>query len=246
MAGDGIDGAFSDHSPVRHIDAAHARLRGEIQAPAAVERGLTLGSELFGEGDHRASFGRRIVRGGKVSRLNEFARARPRQWNELGCLPVAHGERAGLVEQQGMHVACGLHGLAGHGEDVEPEGAVDAGDADGGKKRTDRGRNERHEQRDQIGDVDACLQVDRNGRHGGDRNEEDQRQYGEQGRQGHLVRRLLPLGAFHEMDHAVEEAFARIGAGANGKSNRKSARCRRSPTRTCPSPAPSSRERTRR
>ena len=36
-------------------------------------------------------------------------------------------------------------------------------------------------------------------------------------RQGHLVRRLLPLGAFHEMDHAVEEAFARIGGGANGE-----------------------------
>ena len=71
------------------------------------------------------------------------------------------------------------------------------------------------QERDQIGDVDSGLQVDRNGRHGGYHDDEDQRQYGKQDGQSHLVRSFLPLRAFHEMDHAVEEALTRIGGGAD-------------------------------
>ena len=114
-----------------------------------------------------------------------------------------------------MHVACRLHGLAGHGQHIEPEGAIDAGDADGGEQGADGGWNQRHQQRDQVGDIDVGLQVDRNWGHRRHHDDEDQRQYGEQDGQRHLVRRFLPLGPFDEMDHAIEEAFAGIGGGAD-------------------------------
>ena len=39
--------------------------------------------------------------------------------------------------------------------------------------------------------------------------EEDQRQAGEQDRQRQFVRRLLPLGALDQRDHAVDEGRAR-------------------------------------
>ena len=39
--------------------------------------------------------------------------------------------------------------------------------------------------------------------------------YGEQDGQGHLIWSLLPLGPFDQMDHAIEEAFTRIGGGAD-------------------------------
>ena len=40
--------------------------------------------------------------------------------------------------------------------------------------------------------------------------QEDQREPGDHDIQGDLVRRLLPLRAFHQRDHAVEERFARV------------------------------------
>ena len=114
-----------------------------------------------------------------------------------------------------MYVACRFYCLARHSEHIEPEGPIDAGDADGGQECADCGRNKRDQEGYQIGDVDPGLQIDRNRRHGGHHDDEDQGQYGEQDCQGHLVRSFLPLGAFHEMDHAVEEAFTRIGGGAD-------------------------------
>ena len=69
--------------------------------------------------------------------------------------------------------------------------------------------------RSAIGCVDWRLQVDRDRRRGGYHDDKDQRQYGEQNGQGHLVRGFLPLGAFHQVNHAVEKAFARVGGGAD-------------------------------
>ena len=45
---------------------------------------------------------------------------------------------------------------------------------------------------------------------GDDDDQEDQRQPGEQDVERDLVRRLAPLGALDEGDHAVEEALARL------------------------------------
>ncbi len=45
--------------------------------------------------------------------------------------------------------------------------------------------------------------------------QEDDREAGQQDIQGDLVGRLLALGAFHQADHAVEEALAGVGADAH-------------------------------
>jgi 4-hydroxy-tetrahydrodipicolinate synthase len=139
--------------------------------------------------------------------------------NKFGRLPVAHGDRASLVEQQRVHVACGLHGLTGHGDDIEPERAIDAGDADGGQERTDSGRNERDQERNQIGDVDWGLQIDCDRRHGSHHDDEDQRQNGEQYGQGHLAPTLCPAEHGVLIRIAVGVARGRIpviaGAGSN-------------------------------
>ena len=61
--------------------------------------------------------------------------------------------------------------------------------------------------------IDALLGAGVDGerlqRHDGE--QEDDRQPGEQDRQGDLVRGLLPVGALDERDHAVEERLARLG-----------------------------------
>ena len=62
--------------------------------------------------------------------------------------------------------------------------------------------------------IRACK-YDRHRRHRRHHDDEDQRQDGEQNGQRHLVRRLLPFGAFHELDHAIEKALAGISGDAN-------------------------------
>ncbi len=57
--------------------------------------------------------------------------------------------------------------------------------------------------------------VDRERRQRRDGDHEDDRQPGEQDREGDFVGRLLPLRAFDEGDHAVEKAFARIRGNAH-------------------------------
>ena len=52
-------------------------------------------------------------------------------------------------------------------------------------------------------------------RDGDDREEEDERQAGEQDVERDLVRRLLPLRALDQGDHAVEEGRARLGGDAH-------------------------------
>ena len=71
---------------------------------------------------------------------------------ELGRLPVAVGDRAGLVEQQRVAVAGRLDRAARHGQHVALHEPVHAGDADRREQRADRRRDEAHQQRDQHGD----------------------------------------------------------------------------------------------
>ena len=123
--------------------------------------------------------------------------------------PVAVGDRAGLVEQEGAHVAGGLDGSARHGQDVALHESVHAGDADGRQQRADGGRD----QADQEGDEhDDRLRQTRVGRVGLDRGggqQQDEGQPGEQDVEGHLVRGLLPIGSLDEGDHPIDEAVAR-------------------------------------
>ena len=66
----------------------------------------------------------------------------------------------------------------------------------------------RHEQRDQDDHGDRPAGIGGVARDRHRREHEDDRQPGEQNVERDFVRRLLPLGAFHQLDHAIEEGRA--------------------------------------
>ena len=66
----------------------------------------------------------------------------PPTGSELEGQPVAEGDRARLVQQQGVHVARRLHRAPAHGQHVELHQAVHSGDADGREQAADGGGNQ--------------------------------------------------------------------------------------------------------
>jgi hypothetical protein len=83
------------------------------------------------------------------------------------------------------------------------------------KQRADRGRDQRHEQRHQDHDRDRAAGIGdvARDRRGGEH--EDDGQADQQNVQRDFVRRLLPLGAFDQPDHAIEEGRAGRGGDAH-------------------------------
>ena len=76
---------------------------------------------------------------------------------ELGGLPVAQGDGAGLVQQQRVDVAGRLDRPAAHRQHVALHQPVHAGDADRRQQRADRGRDQADQQRDQHDAGDAVA-----------------------------------------------------------------------------------------
>jgi len=75
-----------------------------------------------------------------------------RRGDQPGGLPVAVGDGAGLVQQQGGHVTGGLHGAPAHRQHVVLHQPVHAGHPDGGDQRADGGGDQAHQQADQDDD----------------------------------------------------------------------------------------------
>ena len=144
-------------------------------------------------------------------RLQDVLLVDPGQRRDGRRQPVAERDRAGLVEQDHVDVARGLHRPTAHRQDVEPRDAVHAGDADGREQPADRGGNQADEQRDQDHDAERRVGVDAERPQGRRRQQEHDREARQQDREGDLVRGALPLGALDERDHAVKEGVARIG-----------------------------------
>ena len=169
--------------------------------------------------------------------VGELLLGHARQRDELGRLPVAERDRAGLVEQQRVHVAGRLDRAARHRQHVALHEPVHAGDADRRQQPADRRRNQADEQRDQHEHRLRRARVDRERLQRDDRQQEDDRQARQQDVERDLVRRLLPLGAFDERDHPIEERVARIRGDADLDPVRQHARaagdrrCGRRPTR---------------
>ena len=162
--------------------------------------------------------------------------------HELRRPAVAHGDRAGLVQQQRVHVAGHFHGLSALGDDVGPQRPVHAGDADGGQQGTDRRGNQAHQQGHQgrhvgaqalerLVDAEIILHVQlgvvghRPERGGHD--QEDQRERGQHERQGDFVGRPLADRPFDQGDHAVQERLAGAGRDLRRRSGRRAPACRR-------------------
>ena len=207
---DRVDRALA-HPRAADLDAAHAALRGERN-----ELGAQLGQVaaadavfLLGQHDDRAAFGRLVGERGELRRIRQLLLGHAAQRLELGRLAVAERDGAGLVEQQRVDVARRLDGAAGHRQHVEAHQAVHAGDADGRQQRADGGRDQRHEQRHQDHHRDGAAGIGDVARDRRRREHEDDGQADEQDIERDLVRRLLPLGAFDQLDHAIEEGRAR-------------------------------------
>ena len=115
------------------------------------ELALAQAELLLREHDDRAALRRLVGERGELRHLGQLALVDARRRDELGRLPVAERDRAGLVEQEHVDVARRLDRAARHREHVPLHEPVHAGDADRGQQRADRGRDQRHEQRDQHG-----------------------------------------------------------------------------------------------
>src|SRR6202043_3440389 len=82
-----------------------------------------------------SSLRRRVEIGCKVSRLNQLLSRPSRDWEEIPRLAIAGGNRSGLVENQGLDVACGFDRLPGRGQDVEAHRTGNSSNSDTGQKR---------------------------------------------------------------------------------------------------------------
>ena len=176
---------------------------------------------FFRQHNDAAAFGRFIGKARKLRGIGQFGFVNAVGRDEFDRLAIAERDGAGLVEQQRVDIARRFDGLAAHGEHVVLHDAVHAGDADGGEQAADGGRDQADEQRDQHDDggdrarfrlIDAVL---REGRERDDRQQEDQRKPGDHDVQRDFIGRFLPLRAFDESDHAVEERFAGVRSDLN-------------------------------
>ena len=107
---------------------------------------------LLGQHDDGAAFGGFVGERGELRGVGQPLLADVGGGIELGGLAIAEGDGAGLVEQQGVHVAGGFNGASAHGQHVVLDEAVHAGDADGREQAADGGGNEADQQRDQHED----------------------------------------------------------------------------------------------
>ena len=172
---------------------------------------------------HNALPFRRFVGGrGQGRQAGDLRGREVAERNELRRAAIAHGDRAGLVQEQRIDVAGHFDRLAALGDDVRPQRPVHAGDADGRQQGADGRGDQADQQGDQRGHVGAqafhrlparnavmycsAFKAMRPERRGDD--EEDQREGGQHQRQGDFVGRPLADGPFDQGDHAVEEGIA--------------------------------------
>ena len=208
-AADRVGGTLADRAPVE-VDAAHAGLGRERDERALGDVPFAQAVALLREDDDGAALGRLVGEARELCGVGELALVHAGQRQELGRLAVAERDRPRLVEQQRRAVAGGLDSAAGEREHVAADEPVHAGDPDRREQAADRGRDQADEQGDEHEHLLLGAGVDREGLQAHDREQEHDREPGEQDVERDLVRRLLALGALDERDHAVEEALARL------------------------------------
>ena len=145
-----VDGALAQPAAA-DIDAREPRGRRERDEPRIGRRrlGHRHPIPLLHQRNDRPALGGLVRQAREQRGLRRLALGDAGRRDDLGRLPVAEGDGAGLVEQQRVDVAGGLDRAARHGEHVELEQPVHAGDADGRQQAADGGRDQRHEQGDE-------------------------------------------------------------------------------------------------
>ena len=207
---DGVRSALADPGAVGQVHAAHAGLGGELYKGRTGNL-LAAVSQTASQFQRGFSLGGLVVKTGQSCTANQLAAACPLHGEEVGSQTVAKGDGARFVQNHGVHVATGLHGLAGHGDHIEPGDAVHTGDADGGQQAADGGGNQTNHQGDQGGQRQLNPAIHSDGVQGDNDNQKNDGQGDQKGAQGDFVGGLFPGGAFHQSDHAVQKAVAGIG-----------------------------------
>ena len=166
-------------------------------------------AELFlGEDDDGASLGCLVGQGRQLRHVGELLLAVTADREEVRGHAVAQRDRAGLVQQENLHVTSGFDRPSAHRQDVALHESVHAGDAYGGEQGADGRRDQTDEQRHQDDDRDRGAGEVAEGHQRDDDRDEDNGEDREEDRQCDLVRRLLPVGPFDEGDHPVDERLS--------------------------------------
>ena len=222
---DRVEGALADLAAVE-IDARHPGDGGKGDKRGGVGGKLAATQVVFllRQHDDRAALGSFIRKRGELSGVGQILVRDAGRGNEFRGAAVAERDRAGLIEQQRVHVARRLHGAARHRQHVALDDAVHARDSDGGEQTADRRGNQADQQRDQHEDRLRRAGINRHGLKRDHGQQEDDRQPGEQDIERDFVRRLLPLGAFDQLDHAIEKGLAGIRRDAHDDFVREHAR----------------------
>ena len=97
---------------------------------------------LFGKYDNRAALGSFVGEAGQLSRIRQLTVSGAIHGDEFHRLSITQCDRSGLIEEQGVHVACRFDGFAAHRKHVVLHHAVHAGNTDGRQKTADCGRNQ--------------------------------------------------------------------------------------------------------
>ena len=199
------------------IDAAHARLRGERDERRVqfVHLARAQSEFLLRQNDDAAALRRFVGERSQLRGIGQSLRLDARRGMKCRGHAIAQRDRAGLVEQQHVHVAGRFDGASAHRQHIALEDAVHAGDANGAEQSADGRRNQTDQQRDQNGNGKdrAGINSERLQRDADE--QKDERQRREQNRQRDFVRRLLALRAFDQRNHPVEKAVALFHRDAN-------------------------------
>jgi len=142
--------ALADLSSIE-VDPAHPGLRGEdheARGPQLTGRTLPQAVCRLGQNHHGPPLRSLVREAGKLRGVRELVAVDASYRDELGGLPVAERDGAGLVQQERVDVAGRLDGPAGHGQHVVLDEPVHAGDTDRRQQRPDG----RGDQADQQGD----------------------------------------------------------------------------------------------
>ena len=230
--------AIASAAPLRicaavEVDAAHARLGGErderrrrARASSRPRRPYCSFASTTIERPSGVSSASEASCAASASSCSRHAGDR----DELGRLPVAERDRAGLVEQQRVHVAGRLDRPAGHRQHVvlhqrDPcrrcRWPTAAPPIVVGIRQTSSATST-------VIATAALPAVDRRTAASvTTASRKMMRQAGQQDVERDLVRRLLPLGALDQRDHPVEERLAGIRRDRARRSSRRAPACRR-------------------
>ena len=151
-AGDRVDGALP-HLATAGVHPAH---------PGRAEKGMKVGGNCplppacRSRRANRSFASTTMLRPSGVSSARDASwhgrpapRSPRRQRHELDCLAISKGDRAGLVEQQGVHVAGRFHRPAADRDHIVLGQAIHPGDADRGEQPANGRGDEADQQRDQ-------------------------------------------------------------------------------------------------